>query len=69
MGWRGGPAGRRAFPPGNVDVTDWPACALLLPHALAVIDHAQRFYVEREATACCLTSGFYLGAVASTGRP
>jgi len=50
-----------AFPPGTIEVAAWPACALLLPHALAVVHHAESLGVEAEATAdLCIQAGFYL---------
>jgi hypothetical protein len=40
-----------AFPHGSNDVRTWPACALLLPHALAVVGYAEEYGVEPVATA------------------
>jgi hypothetical protein len=40
-----------AFPDGSGGVAEWPACALLLPHVLAVADYAQVLEAEAEATA------------------
>jgi tetratricopeptide (TPR) repeat protein len=50
-----------AFPDGSGGVAAWPACALLLPHVLAVADYAETLEVEAEATAeLCSRAGFYL---------
>ena len=50
-----------AFPDGSNDVRTWPACARLLPHVLAVVDHAQVYGVEPVATALLLNeAGLYL---------
>jgi hypothetical protein len=50
-----------AFPSNGDDVATWPACALLLPHALAVVDHGQALKAELETTALLLSrAGFYL---------
>src|SRR6266511_1513037 len=50
-----------AFPRGRVEVALWPAFAPLLPHALAVVDHAEALDVEAELTAWLRThAGFYL---------
>jgi tetratricopeptide (TPR) repeat protein len=47
-----------AFPKGTVEgtveVTDWPTCTLLLPHALAVADHAETLDVEPQEVALLL---------------
>jgi Tetratricopeptide repeat/NB-ARC domain len=49
-----------AFPDPD-DVATWPACAVLLPHVLAVVDHAQGMEVELEVTArLCSKAGLYL---------
>jgi tetratricopeptide (TPR) repeat protein len=40
-----------AFPDDSDDVVSWPACARLLPHALAVVDYAETLDVEPQATA------------------
>ncbi len=39
-----------AFPRGG-EVATWPVCGLLLPHALAAVDHAHALGVEGETTA------------------
>jgi tetratricopeptide (TPR) repeat protein len=50
-----------AFPHGSNDVATWPACVRLLPHALAVVDYAQKYGVEPVATGLLLNeAGFYL---------
>jgi tetratricopeptide (TPR) repeat protein len=50
-----------AFPPDISDVLAWPTCARLLPHALAVTDHAGRLGADPEATASLLNQvGTYL---------
>ncbi len=43
-----------AFPDDSDEVVAWPACARLLPHALAVVDYAEKLGVESEATALLL---------------
>ena len=40
-----------AFPRGSSDVTMWPTCAPLLPHALAAVKHARDLGIEAETTA------------------
>jgi tetratricopeptide (TPR) repeat protein len=46
---------KAAVPPGGYDNPElWPACARLLPHALAVTDHAVPLKVEPLATAALL---------------
>jgi tetratricopeptide (TPR) repeat protein len=50
-----------AFPYPSNEVATWPACAALLPHALAVIDYAEGIEVEAEAAALLLNeAGQYL---------
>jgi tetratricopeptide (TPR) repeat protein len=50
-----------AYPPDISDVLAWPTCARLLPHALAVTDHASRLGADSEATAGLLNQvGAYL---------
>jgi tetratricopeptide (TPR) repeat protein len=50
-----------AFPSASDEVTTWPTCARLLPHALAVADNAKTLEVEMKATAqLCIKAGFYL---------
>jgi tetratricopeptide (TPR) repeat protein len=39
---------RGGFPSKTDEVTSWPECQRLLPHALAVADHGQRLDVESE---------------------
>jgi tetratricopeptide (TPR) repeat protein len=39
------------FPRGSDDPATWPACALLLPHGLSVVDHAEKLDVAAEARA------------------
>src|SRR6185312_1377485 len=34
-----------AFPREGWEVTNWPECARLLPHALSVCEHAQRLHI------------------------
>jgi hypothetical protein len=42
-------------------VATWPACALLLPHVLAVVDHSGALEVETETTAQLrIAAGGYL---------
>jgi tetratricopeptide (TPR) repeat protein len=54
-----------AFPPDGDDVENWPVCALLLPHALAAADHADRLQADPETTALLLNhAGGYLRAKA-----
>jgi len=45
---------RASFPPESADVRTWEECQRLLPHALAVTDHAQRLDVEPDATSWLL---------------
>lgn len=53
----------RAFPRGGSDPATWPVCALLLPHALATVDHAEALGVELGTTAELLNEvGVYLWA-------
>jgi tetratricopeptide (TPR) repeat protein len=53
----------RAFPHGCSDPATWPACAPLLPHALATLDHAETLGIEVERTAQLLNEvGVYLWA-------
>lgn len=50
-----------AFPPDTYDPATFPACARLLPHALAATNHASRLAADPEATAGLLTRlGAYL---------
>jgi Tetratricopeptide repeat len=50
-----------AFPPASEEVANWPACGVLLPHVLAVVDHAQGMEVELQAVAgLCSKAGVYL---------
>jgi tetratricopeptide (TPR) repeat protein len=50
-----------AFPSDTNDPATFPACARLLPHALAATDHASRLATDPEATAGLLTRvGSYL---------
>jgi tetratricopeptide (TPR) repeat protein len=50
-----------AFPSDTNDPATFPACARLLPHALAATDHASRLAADPEATAGLLTRvGSYL---------
>jgi tetratricopeptide (TPR) repeat protein len=50
-----------AFPPNSYDVRTWPVCSLLLPHALAASEHAERLKVAPEATGRLLNNiGPYL---------
>jgi hypothetical protein len=39
------------FPDDSSDVGNWPVCALLLPHALAAAEHADKLEADRQATA------------------
>jgi tetratricopeptide (TPR) repeat protein len=58
-----------AFPSGFEDVDAWPVCALLLPHALAAADYAEKLDTDLEATAGLLTkSGRYLWGRAELGQ-
>jgi tetratricopeptide (TPR) repeat protein len=45
---------RAAFPESSGDVSTWERCAHLLPHALAVADHAEGLAAEPEATSWLL---------------
>jgi tetratricopeptide (TPR) repeat protein len=38
------------FPSNSGEVSAWPLCELLLPHALAAADHAERHHAQPEAT-------------------
>jgi tetratricopeptide (TPR) repeat protein len=50
-----------AFPSDSSEVATWPACALLLPHLLAAVDHAEALEIEAEATAeLRINAGLYL---------
>lgn len=50
-----------AFPSNGDDVDHWPACARLLPHALAAAKHATTLGIEQEATSLVLgRAGAYL---------
>jgi tetratricopeptide (TPR) repeat protein len=52
---------KAAFPSGNIEVAAWPACAALLPHVLAVVDHGEALEVEAETIALLrMEAGFYL---------
>jgi tetratricopeptide (TPR) repeat protein len=52
---------RAAFPPEPTDPAAWPAYARLLPHALAVIGHAERLGIDPEMTAWLLAeAGAYM---------
>lgn len=49
--------------PSTSDVENWPASALLLPHVLAVVGHAEALDGEAQTTASlCMNAGFYLWA-------
>ena len=51
----------KAFPLDSNDVRKWPACSLLLPHALAAAGYAESLGVESDAAGCLLNSaGVYL---------
>ena len=45
---------RAAFPNESWEVSSWPACELLLPHLLAVAEHAQRLGIAGEAASWLL---------------
>jgi hypothetical protein len=50
-----------AFPSSADEVEHWATCAMLLPHALAVVDHTQALAVESKTTArLCIETGVYL---------
>jgi len=50
-----------SFPYDSDDVRTWPECAILLPHALAALEHAERLLVAPEATIRLLNQiGLYL---------
>jgi tetratricopeptide (TPR) repeat protein len=50
-----------AFPRDCDRVATWPVCALLLSHALAVVDHAQTFRIESKPSARLIyEAGLYL---------
>jgi tetratricopeptide (TPR) repeat protein len=52
-----------AFPYDSVELEFWPVCALLLPHALAAAEHADRVQANPAATAWLLNqAGLYLWA-------
>jgi tetratricopeptide (TPR) repeat protein len=60
---------RAAFPADSGDVQEWPTCARLLPHALAVTDHASSLAADPEATASLLNDvGGYLWWRAELGQ-
>jgi tetratricopeptide (TPR) repeat protein len=44
----------KAFPWGYADPAAWPACASLLPHAVAAVEHAQQHGVELAASSTVL---------------
>jgi TIR domain/Tetratricopeptide repeat/NB-ARC domain len=47
--------------PAESEPAAWSACAVLMPHVIAVVDHAEAFDVEAEATAeLCSRAGLYL---------
>jgi tetratricopeptide (TPR) repeat protein len=56
-----------AFPAGSKEVATWPICERLLPHALAVAEHAERLNIAGEVTGGLLhRASIYLR---SRGRP
>jgi len=58
-----------AFPFGSYDVRNWPECSLLLLHALAAAEHAERLGVAPESTGRLLNQvGIYLLGRAEFGR-
>jgi len=51
----------QAFPAQTDDVRTWPVCSLLLPHALAIVQHAEELKVGQKAIGRILNqSGLYL---------
>jgi tetratricopeptide (TPR) repeat protein len=58
-----------AFPDDVDDVRNWPACALLLPHALTAAEHAGSLQADVQATAGLLNQvGTYLWWRAEVGQ-
>jgi hypothetical protein len=50
-----------AFPRASQEVSTWPDCAALLPHALTVINHAQAMGIEAKTAALlCNEASLYL---------